>query len=77
MHIRRGADCYQLGEAATPRRAADRVRTGDLHLGKVTRYQLRYNRKDALLTPSGGPVGLEPHLVSRVQALRHSAAVPS
>lgn len=26
------------------RRAGDRVRTGDLHLGKVTRYQLRYVR---------------------------------
>ena len=25
-------------------RAADRVRTGDLHLGKVPRYQLRHNR---------------------------------
>jgi hypothetical protein len=27
-----------------PVRAVDRIRTGDLHLGKVARYQLRYNR---------------------------------
>ena len=28
--------------------ADDRVRTGDLHLGKVTRYQLRYARMRAV-----------------------------
>jgi hypothetical protein len=30
--------------AITSIRAADRVRTGDLHLGKVSRYLLRHNR---------------------------------
>jgi hypothetical protein len=33
--------CFPMGGAA------GRVRTGDLHLGKVTRYQLRYNRMRA------------------------------
>jgi hypothetical protein len=28
---------------AVPQRVADRARTGDLHLGKVPRYQLRHN----------------------------------
>jgi hypothetical protein len=32
------------GSAITSIRAADRVRTGDLHLGKVSRYLLRHNR---------------------------------
>ncbi len=31
---------------------ADRVRTGDLHLGKVTRYRLRYSHMRAV--PSAG-----------------------
>ena len=37
---------YQLGheDVGWVGGAAGRVRTGDLHLGKVTRYLLRYNR---------------------------------
>jgi len=33
-----------LGMKLTASRADDRVRTGDLNLGKVPRYQLRYVR---------------------------------
>ena len=33
-----------LGMVKTVTRADDRVRTGDLNLGKVPRYQLRYIR---------------------------------
>ena len=36
-------------------RAADRIRTGDLHLGKVMRYQLRYNRTQEFRSPGNCP----------------------
>ncbi|MEY4232025.1 MAG: hypothetical protein RL144_225 [Actinomycetota bacterium] len=41
-----------IGEAII--RADDRVRTGDLNLGKVPRYQLRYVREE-VKSIAGGP----------------------
>ena len=41
----------QAAVVAVRVRADDGVRTRDLHLGKVTRYQLRYIRMRGLTTP--------------------------
>ena len=68
-----------VGESAT--RAGDRIRTGDLNLGKVALYRLSYTRVCCSLQPAacraGGvlpepPVGFEP----TTAALRMRCSTP-
>ena len=40
--------------------AGDRIRTGDIDLGKVALYQLSYSRIKSILSVSIGRVKLEP-----------------
>ncbi len=51
-----------LPDELRPRGADDRARTGDLHLGKVTRYQLRYIRVSSMETRRGRLHGVDDRL---------------